>query len=215
MEFPDPCVYFLFPGQRVGASTTCPFYSGDDQCCSLHDHCEWRDWTLRALSLTVSWWMHVTRLMRFNRKNFTTGSGSHNPHFLWEILWLYTAREKSEVDRAKPTEALSSWQVILPSLRNLFIPVFLNCWLAKHSLENMIVSEGLSPCQLFILPSSVHLHISVGMHQLSLSLSVWFGRFFFHECTSDAEQLNSHLLLKLFTFPASIYPVTPKLASHF
>ncbi|XP_037544979.1 potassium channel subfamily T member 2 isoform X1 [Nematolebias whitei] len=28
--------------------------------------------------------------------------------------------------------------VILPSLRNLFIPVFLNCWLAKHALENMI-----------------------------------------------------------------------------
>uniref|UniRef100_A0A8C6TRC5 RCK N-terminal domain-containing protein n=1 Tax=Neogobius melanostomus TaxID=47308 RepID=A0A8C6TRC5_9GOBI len=28
--------------------------------------------------------------------------------------------------------------VILPSVRNLFIPVFLNCWLAKHALENMI-----------------------------------------------------------------------------
>ncbi|KAK1153820.1 potassium channel subfamily T member 2-like [Acipenser oxyrinchus oxyrinchus] len=28
--------------------------------------------------------------------------------------------------------------VVLPSLRNLFIPVFLNCWLAKHALENMI-----------------------------------------------------------------------------
>ncbi|XP_048846562.1 potassium channel subfamily T member 2 [Brienomyrus brachyistius] len=28
--------------------------------------------------------------------------------------------------------------VCLPSLRNLFIPVFLNCWLAKHALENMI-----------------------------------------------------------------------------
>lgn len=38
-------------------------------------------------------------------------------------------------------KALSLWQVILPTLRNLFIPVFLNCWLAKHSLENMIVSE--------------------------------------------------------------------------
>ena len=25
-------------------------------------------------------------------------------------------------------------------MRNLFIPVFLNCWLAKHSLENMFVS---------------------------------------------------------------------------
>uniref|UniRef100_A0A671YWM9 Potassium sodium-activated channel subfamily T member 2b n=1 Tax=Sparus aurata TaxID=8175 RepID=A0A671YWM9_SPAAU len=28
--------------------------------------------------------------------------------------------------------------VILPSFKNLFIPVFLNCWLAKHALENMI-----------------------------------------------------------------------------
>ncbi|XP_026067135.1 potassium channel subfamily T member 2-like isoform X2 [Carassius auratus] len=28
--------------------------------------------------------------------------------------------------------------VIMPSFRNLFIPVFLNCWLAKHALENMI-----------------------------------------------------------------------------
>uniref|UniRef100_A0A665VMZ6 RCK N-terminal domain-containing protein n=1 Tax=Echeneis naucrates TaxID=173247 RepID=A0A665VMZ6_ECHNA len=28
--------------------------------------------------------------------------------------------------------------VILPSFTNLFIPVFLNCWLAKHALENMI-----------------------------------------------------------------------------
>lgn len=35
-----------------------------------------------------------------------------------------------------------SCQVILPSFRNLFIPVFLNCWLAKHALENMIVSAA-------------------------------------------------------------------------
>ncbi|XP_068083446.1 potassium channel subfamily T member 2 [Anabrus simplex] len=27
--------------------------------------------------------------------------------------------------------------LLYPPLRNLFIPVFLNCWLAKHSLENM------------------------------------------------------------------------------
>lgn len=25
-------------------------------------------------------------------------------------------------------------------LRNIFVPVFLNCWLAKGALENMIVS---------------------------------------------------------------------------
>ncbi|XP_075566727.1 potassium channel subfamily T member 2 isoform X3 [Pelecanus crispus] len=28
--------------------------------------------------------------------------------------------------------------IFCPVLRNLFIPVFLNCWLAKHALENMI-----------------------------------------------------------------------------
>ncbi|XP_023375875.1 potassium channel subfamily T member 2 [Pteropus vampyrus] len=28
--------------------------------------------------------------------------------------------------------------IFWPSLRNLFVPVFLNCWLAKHALENMI-----------------------------------------------------------------------------
>ncbi|XP_066480847.1 potassium channel subfamily T member 2 isoform X4 [Tiliqua scincoides] len=28
--------------------------------------------------------------------------------------------------------------IFWPRLRNLFIPVFLNCWLAKHALENMI-----------------------------------------------------------------------------
>ncbi|XP_028937118.1 potassium channel subfamily T member 2 isoform X6 [Ornithorhynchus anatinus] len=28
--------------------------------------------------------------------------------------------------------------IFWPGLRNLFIPVFLNCWLAKHALENMI-----------------------------------------------------------------------------
>lgn len=31
-------------------------------------------------------------------------------------------------------------QIFWAPLRNLFIPVFLNCWLAKHALENMIVS---------------------------------------------------------------------------
>ncbi|TNN58676.1 Potassium channel subfamily T member 1 [Liparis tanakae] len=31
--------------------------------------------------------------------------------------------------------------IFWPSIRNIFIPVFLNCWLAKCALENMIVSE--------------------------------------------------------------------------
>lgn len=36
----------------------------------------------------------------------------------------------------------SPLQIFWAPLRNLFIPVFLNCWLAKHALENMIVSRG-------------------------------------------------------------------------
>ena len=37
-------------------------------------------------------------------------------------------------------------QLLWPPLRNLFIPVFLNCWLAKHSLENMFVSMKYFTC---------------------------------------------------------------------
>lgn len=33
------CV-LLFPGKCLGASLTYPLHSGDDQHCSLHDHCE-------------------------------------------------------------------------------------------------------------------------------------------------------------------------------
>ena len=31
------------------------------------------------------------------------------------------------------------FQILYPPWRNLFIPVFLNCWLAKAALENMLV----------------------------------------------------------------------------
>ena len=47
--------------------------------------------------------------------------------------------------------SLSPLQVILPSVRNLFIPVFLNCWLAKHALENMIVSTDMCTVPLVML----------------------------------------------------------------
>nr|CAD7195624.1 unnamed protein product [Timema douglasi] len=36
------------------------------------------------------------------------------------------------------------FKLLWPPLRNLFIPVFLNCWLAKQSLENMFVSRALA-----------------------------------------------------------------------
>ncbi|XP_076347971.1 potassium channel subfamily T member 1-like [Tachypleus tridentatus] len=32
--------------------------------------------------------------------------------------------------------------IFWPPLRNLFVPVFLNCWLAKTALENMFVNKG-------------------------------------------------------------------------
>lgn len=35
---------------------------------------------------------------------------------------------------------MPSSQILWSPLRNLFIPIFLNCWLAKRSLENMFVS---------------------------------------------------------------------------
>jgi len=41
---------------------------------------------------------------------------------------------------------VSLLQLLWPPLRNLFIPVFLNCWLAKHSLENMFVSMKYFTC---------------------------------------------------------------------
>lgn len=58
-------------------------------------------------------------------------------------------------------------QVILPSLRNLFIPVFLNCWLAKHALENMIVSKAKLKYR-----SSVHTALSYHNHPFLLFLCV-------------------------------------------
>lgn len=58
-----------------------------------------------------------------------------------------TAQHNKKGDATEtPVLFFSLSQVILPSLRNLFIPVFLNCWLAKHALENMIVSEALKYC---------------------------------------------------------------------
>uniref|UniRef100_A0A7N6BXQ0 RCK N-terminal domain-containing protein n=1 Tax=Anabas testudineus TaxID=64144 RepID=A0A7N6BXQ0_ANATE len=50
--------------------------------------------------------------------------------------------------------------VILPSLRNLFIPVFLNCWLAKHALENMIVSKALATCPTSSSVSNLYIILS-------------------------------------------------------
>lgn len=80
-------------------------------------------------------------------------------HTASSLSWDYvTVLKKKDIfiQKAKQTEAFSLWQVILPSFRNLFIPVFLNCWLAKHALENMIVSKP-SPHPILPLLSSQHL----------------------------------------------------------
>jgi hypothetical protein len=40
MEFLWPPCVVVFPGQHLGASVACSLHPGDDQCCSLCDHCE-------------------------------------------------------------------------------------------------------------------------------------------------------------------------------
>lgn len=44
------------------------------------------------------------------------------------------------------------FQIFWKPLRNIFVPVFLNCWLAKGALENMIVSNDANVIA-FFLPS--------------------------------------------------------------
>jgi len=135
MEFPDPHVWFVFPGQRLGASITCPVHFGDDQRHSFHDHCEWRD---KYYWAKITW--EISQATIF---------------FGWEMaqhsLTAPTVISQQALTHIIPflTKEFSSWQVILPSFRTLFIPVFLNCWLAKHALENMIVSNTLSPYLVF------------------------------------------------------------------
>ncbi|KAH9628001.1 hypothetical protein HF086_017976 [Spodoptera exigua] len=46
-----------------------------------------------------------------------------------------------------------------PPLRNLFIPVFLNCWLAKRSLENMFL--GYSVCGIQHFQRAGHRHLNL------------------------------------------------------
>lgn len=73
--------------------------------------------------------------------------------------------------------------MILPSLRNLFIPVFLNCWLAKHALENMIVSKALATCP-----------TSSSVSNLYIILSCWHA--IAHLCQHESKSVNKHLTLQ-------------------
>lgn len=49
----------------------------------------------------------------------------------------------------------SGLQIFWPPLRNIFVPVFLNCWLAKCALENMIVSAFMAMTFWFLSGSQV------------------------------------------------------------
>lgn len=46
------------------------------------------------------------------------------------------------------------FQIFYIPIRNVFVPVFLNCWLAKAALENMLVSTLLLHCELFENPGA-------------------------------------------------------------
>uniref|UniRef100_A0A4W3GEQ3 Potassium sodium-activated channel subfamily T member 1 n=1 Tax=Callorhinchus milii TaxID=7868 RepID=A0A4W3GEQ3_CALMI len=73
--------------------------------------------------------------------------------------------------------------IFWPPLRNLFIPVFLNCWLAKHALENMIndlhraiqrtQSAMFNQVLILILSNIYHLKREAG-NKLSLFKSLYF-----------------------------------------
>ncbi|XP_051990869.1 potassium channel subfamily T member 2 [Xyrauchen texanus] len=51
--------------------------------------------------------------------------------------------------------------IFYPPLRNLFIPVFLNCWLAKHSLENLVNN----------LHRAIHRSLSAMFNQMLILIS--------------------------------------------
>uniref|UniRef100_A0A8C6JH63 RCK N-terminal domain-containing protein n=1 Tax=Melopsittacus undulatus TaxID=13146 RepID=A0A8C6JH63_MELUD len=80
-------------------------------------------WVNRSLPLwglqpTVTWWLFFF---------FFSLKGN-----IWEQILRVSFL--LEIINAVPFIITIFW----PALRNLFIPVFLNCWLAKHALENMI-----------------------------------------------------------------------------
>ncbi|PBC30470.1 Potassium channel subfamily T member [Apis cerana cerana] len=79
-------------------------------------------------------------------QNLTEEEFQEHPTINWDaILWVRRPLELWVVQVilaiVSLTEALLlaylGYKLLYPPMRNLFIPVFLNCWLAKHSLENM------------------------------------------------------------------------------
>uniref|UniRef100_A0A803TC40 RCK N-terminal domain-containing protein n=1 Tax=Anolis carolinensis TaxID=28377 RepID=A0A803TC40_ANOCA len=82
-------------------------------------------WVNRSLPLWGLQVMYDFSFLQYFQMFFITGN-------IWEqvvrIPFLL------EIINAIPFIITIFW----PALRNLFIPVFLNCWLAKHALENMI-----------------------------------------------------------------------------
>ncbi|XP_059710464.1 potassium channel subfamily T member 2 isoform X6 [Haemorhous mexicanus] len=76
-----------------------------------------------------------------SNQNYTPGTIDWSP-IIWvnRSLPLWGLQVSVAVISLFETLLLSylSYKIFWPVLRNLFIPVFLNCWLAKHALENMI-----------------------------------------------------------------------------
>ncbi|CAB0028981.1 unnamed protein product [Trichogramma brassicae] len=79
-------------------------------------------------------------------QNLTEEEFQEHPTINWDaILWVHRPLELWIIQvilaMVSLTEALLlaylGYKLLYPPMRNLFIPVFLNCWLAKHSLENM------------------------------------------------------------------------------
>lgn len=62
-------------------------------------------------------------------------------HFILELVttvpFVFTVSYHHRVCHVVSNLSCSLSQLFFPPLRHLFIPIFLNCWLAKHSLENM------------------------------------------------------------------------------
>ncbi|XP_038613745.1 potassium channel subfamily T member 2 isoform X4 [Tachyglossus aculeatus] len=85
-------------------------------------------WVNRSLPL---WGLQVSVALISLLETMLLGYLSYKGN-IWEQIFRISFI--LEIINAVPFIVTIFW----PGLRNLFIPVFLNCWLAKHALENMI-----------------------------------------------------------------------------
>ncbi|KAG5344182.1 KCNT2 protein, partial [Acromyrmex heyeri] len=88
--------------------------------------------------------------------------------------------------------SISYLQLLYPPMRNLFIPVFLNCWLAKHSLENMFYVDDILLAASYKILNDIltvfnSLHIKL---QFTMEVSNIFDQY--RKPTISARYLNFH-----------------------